>query len=73
MTTPRVDVRHEGGYYSVYVNGQRTVDRESATVAHRVAAMVRTGRYDTSESAEVAAQIRTHYTADMSARQDRDR
>lgn len=59
-----VEVKREAGDFSVYVNGTRLVDRESFTVADRIATMVRSARYDTSESAEVARQIRAHFGAD---------
>ena len=55
---PVVEVKQEAGYWSVYVNGQRMVDRESHTIADRVAGMVRSGQYDRSECAEVARSIR---------------
>ena len=54
----KVEVKAEAGYYSVYVDGQRTVDRESYTVANHVAEALKgcpCGRY--AESHEVAAAI----------------
>jgi hypothetical protein len=65
MAALTVDVRKESGYWSVYVNGQRTVDRESFAIADRVADFVRSGRYDHSECAEVAQSIRRHYLPEV--------
>lgn len=55
-----IELRQEAGYWSAYVDGVRTVDRESFAVADRIAGYLR-GRlaYDASESAEVAKDIRT--------------
>jgi hypothetical protein len=54
-----VEVRNEGGYWSVYVNGRQMVDRESYQIANNVADCLRNpdARPNT-ESAEVARAIR---------------
>jgi hypothetical protein len=53
-----VEVRNEGGYWSVYVNGRRLVDRESFTVAERIAdGIVTPGVHWPSEADEVSASI----------------
>lgn len=55
----RIEVRHEAGYWSVYVNGQRLVDRESYEIAHQIAHhLAHPEEHDNSESAEVAESIR---------------
>lgn len=53
-----IEVRHEDGYHSVYVDGQRLVDRESFIVAHNIAACLRDPLVDIgTESREVADAI----------------
>jgi hypothetical protein len=52
-----VEVKHENGYYSVYVNGRRMVDRESFTIANNIAERLKTGKRDFTESSEVAEAI----------------
>ena len=55
----RAEVRAEGGYFSVFVDGRRMVDRESFTIAERVAERVNDPRLDdNSEATEVARSIR---------------
>lgn len=55
----RVEVRPEDGCHSVFVNGERFVDRESFTIAHQIAYHLRhPDRSDDSESCEVAESIR---------------
>lgn len=57
-----VEVRNESGYWSVYVNGQRMVDRESFAIADRVAECIRNPRaHANTESREVADAIRNHF------------
>lgn len=59
-----VEVKKEAGYYSVVVDGQRMVDRESFAVADRVKFYLdHPEQADTSESSEVAHQIREHFDA----------
>lgn len=63
-----VEVRNESGYWSVFVNGQRTVDRESFAVADRVKFYLdNPKRWDYSECCDVADSIRRHLqpTADI--------
>lgn len=56
-----VQVRNEDGYWSVFVNGQRMVDRESFAVADRVADCIRNPRaHVNTESREVADSIIRH-------------
>jgi hypothetical protein len=58
----RTEVRKEAGYWSVFVNGRRTVDRESFAVADRVRFYLdNPARWDYSESCEVADSIRRAY------------
>jgi hypothetical protein len=53
-----VEVRAEGGYWSVYVNGQRLVDRESFAIADRIAdGIVTPGTHWPRESDEVSSSI----------------
>ncbi len=61
MNGINVEVRKEDGYYSVYAQGQRMVDRESFIVADRIASFLRTGKRDNSESSEVAESIAKHF------------
>lgn len=59
-----VEVRREAGYWSVYVNGQRMVDRESFAIADRVAECLRNpAAHPFTESAGVADAIRDHWSA----------
>jgi len=54
-----IEVRRDAGYWSVYVNGHRAVDRESYEVAQRIAYdLTHPGVYEHSESYEVADSIR---------------
>jgi hypothetical protein len=56
-----VEVRNEDGYWSVFVNGSRMVDRESYQVANNVADCVRNpNARPNTESAEVARSIRDY-------------
>jgi hypothetical protein len=58
MKAPEVEVRNEGGYFSVFVNGQRLVDRESYQIAENVAHALRNPEeWQRTESHEVAGQI----------------
>ena len=53
-----VEVRSEGGSWSVYVNGRRLVDRESFTLAERIAdGLVTPGMHCPSEADEVSGSI----------------
>ena len=53
-----VELREEAGYWSVYVNGRRLVDRESFAIAERVAdGIVTPGIHWPSESDEVSRSI----------------
>ena len=53
-----VEVRSEGGFWSVFVNGRRLVDRESFAVAERIAEGIATpGVHWPSEADEVSASI----------------
>lgn len=55
---PKVEVKHEGGCYSLFVNGQRTIDRESFTVVDRVREELEMpGCHYPSEAWEVARSI----------------
>jgi len=55
----QTEVRNEGGCWSVFVDGQRMVDRESFTVADRVKWYLdNPQRWDHSESCDVADSIR---------------
>lgn len=55
---PVIDVRKEGGYYSVFASGVLVVAQESVSVAERVASFIRClGLADSSECAEVARSI----------------
>jgi hypothetical protein len=59
-----IELRQEDGAWSVYLDGKRTVDRESFTVADQVVyalthPVLRGGCV--SETIEVAASITTHY------------
>lgn len=56
LNTMNVEVKQEGGYWSVYVNGRRMVDRESFAVADRVREALE--RPDLSEAGEAAQSIR---------------
>jgi len=54
----RAELRREGSYWSVYVNGVRTVDRDSYTVASRVVDELHNpGCHAMSEATEVARSI----------------
>lgn len=56
MTT---ELRQEGGYWALYVNGQRTIDRESFCLVDRVKYFLdNPNRWEPSESYEVAESIR---------------
>ena len=58
------EIRKEGGYWSLYVNGQRTVDRESFAVVDRVKWYLDNPlAWEPSESCEVADSIRKWATA----------
>lgn len=58
MTHLRVEVREDAGCWSVYVNGLRLVDRESFTLAHRIAEGVeKPGVHWPSEADDVSASI----------------
>lgn len=60
------EVRHEAGCWSVYVNGQRIVDRESFAIADRVRGFLeRPETLDNSESACVVRSILDHLQPDM--------
>jgi len=63
MTT---EIRREGGYWSLFVDGVRMVDRESFTVADRIRERVEDPSLDDlSEATEVARAIRDwHSRAD---------
>jgi hypothetical protein len=53
-----VEVKNESGYWSVYVDNVRTVDRESYTVANNVAEALRNPlRWEPTEAYEVAGAI----------------
>lgn len=55
------ELRHEGGFWSLYVDGQRAIDRESFAVADRVKYYLdHPTAWDHSESCEVAHTIREH-------------
>jgi len=55
----KIEVAHEAGFWSVYVNGLRMVDRESYSIASRVADELREpGCHAPSEATEVARSIR---------------
>lgn len=59
VPTLSVEVRREDGYWSVFVSGQRMVDRESHTVAENVKFYLEhPDRWDHSESCDVADSIR---------------
>ena len=54
----KTEVIHEAGYYSVYVDGARMVDRESFAVADRVAECIRNpNAHPHTESRQVADAI----------------
>lgn len=58
------EIRNEGGCWSVFVNGQRTVDRESFAVADRVKFYLdHSQAWDYSELCDVADSIRKHYAS----------
>lgn len=57
----KVELRQEGGYWSVYVNGQRTVDRESFSVADRIKSELERPTTRHTEAGEVAESIRRHF------------
>ena len=55
----KINVRKDAGYYSVFVNDIRMVDRESFAVADRIANCLRNSNaHANSEASEVAAAIR---------------
>ena len=55
----QIEVKREGAYWSVYVDGIRTVDRESFATADRIAEALRhPERQGPSESNDVAESIR---------------
>ena len=55
----KTELRQESGYWSLYVDGVRTIDRESFAVADSVRYHLDNPQaYDNSESAEVADSIR---------------
>ncbi len=55
----KTELRNEGGYWSLFVDGICTIDRESFAVADRVRYHLEHAHaYDNSESAEVADSIR---------------
>jgi hypothetical protein len=69
MSKPlKVELRKEDGYWSVYVNGVRTVDRESFSVADRIKQQLEHPTSDHSEAGEVAESIRKHFTRNPSQR-----
>lgn len=53
----KVETRHEAGYWSVYVNDRRMVDRDSYQVASNVAYALKHGAQGRMESDEVARAI----------------
>jgi len=58
----KIEVKRENGFWSVFVCGQRCVDRESFAVADRVRYhLEHPEEYDNSESADVADAIRKHF------------
>jgi hypothetical protein len=58
----KTEIRREDGYWSLYVNGQRTVDRESFAVADRVKYFLDNPKaWEPAESHEVAQAIRDHF------------
>ena len=60
--TMNAEVKHEAGYWNVYVDGIRTVDRESFAVADRVRYYLEHPECsDFSESSEVAHSIRQYF------------
>lgn len=60
----QVEIRKESGYWSVFVNGQRMVDRESFAVADRIVdELKQPGCHYPSESWEVAESIRRYMEA----------
>ena len=55
----KAEIREEGGYYSVYWDGIRKVDRESYSVADRIAYYLNNpGKWSYSEASDVADAIR---------------
>jgi len=55
----KIEVKREAGFWSVYVNGLRVVDRESYSIASRIADELESpGCHFPSEASEVAASIR---------------
>ena len=58
-----VAVRQEGGYWSVFVNDVRCVDRESFTVAHNIAREIVTPSGEPTECGNVADTIREHFAS----------
>ena len=61
----KVEVRKQSEFeWSVYVDGERIIDRESYTVANNIAwHLENPAKWDYSESCEVASQIRSHRPA----------
>ena len=60
----KVEVIEESGYFSVYVNNRRMVDRESYAIADRIRWYLENpNRWDYSECCEVAHSIRFHVEA----------
>ena len=56
-----VEIRAEDGYFSVYVDGRRTVERESFTIADRIAyCLTHPEAFPKSECRDVADVILEH-------------
>lgn len=54
-----IELRREGGFWSLYVDGLRLIDRESFAIADRIADRLRRPELDDlSEATEVARAIR---------------
>lgn len=54
----QTEIRREGGYWSLFVDGVRTIDRESFAIVDRVRVeLEQPGTFPHSECAEVARSI----------------
>lgn len=63
-----VEIKREVGYYSVYVDGMRMVDRESLIIAEAIKRNIeQPERREFTESAEVARQICDWYAEQKAA------